>query len=326
MDSVTLTAPVRRLKGFLSRNAVVLLLFLIVLAMSGFGAMVSKGFLSLDHVGAILRTASFLGIVAIGQTLIILTGGIDLSVGPIITMGNVFVCMFMNGVDANNPWSFAAILLLGLAFGAANGLGVTYLRISPLVMTLAVGSLVTGITLIFSHGAPKGLASPLLREIGVGNLLGSVPIIVVIWAACSAAVILLLATTTFGRNLYYVGANLRAASLSGVRIPLVTVTAYALSGAAAVLAGTLMAGYTRTAFLGIGREYTMWSIAAVVIGGTSLTGGKGGYAGSIAGTIVLVLMQSILTVMNMPEAGRRIAEGLIILVMITVYFRKPRRR
>jgi ribose transport system permease protein len=303
-------------------GGITLMLFILVIVLFLFGEVVFRGFLSLEHVGAVLRTASFLGFVAIGQTLAILSGGIDLSVGPVITMGNVFICMFMNGLDTNNPWAFAAILLLGLAFGTLNGLGVAYLRISPLVMTLAVGSLVTGLTLIFSQGAPKGLASPLLREIGVGNVLGSIPIIVAIWVVFSAVVIVLLRRSTYGRRLYYTGANEKAARLSGIRVRLVKIIGYAISGATAALSGTLMAGYTRTAFLGIGNEYIMWSITAVVIGGTSLTGGKGGYAGTIAGAIILVLMESILTVMKMPEAGRRIANGLIILIMITIYFRK----
>ncbi len=312
----------RRLPDALSRNLVVILLFVIVIAMSVIGEIVAPGFLVLSHIGAILRTASFLGIVAIGQTLVILTGGIDLSVGPVITMGNVFICMFMNGADANNAWSLALIAVLGLTCGAANGLGVTYLKISPLVMTLAVGSLVTGFTLIFSQGAPKGLASPFLREVGVGNLFETAPNIVVIWAVLSAVVIVLLGKSVFGRMLYYAGANAKAAALSGVAVKPILVIAYALSGVCAALSGAFMAGYTRTAFLGIGNEYTMWSITAVVIGGTALTGGKGGYVGTIAGSILLVLLESILTVLKMPEAGRQMADGLIILIMITVYYRK----
>ena len=322
MERARTKATGHELSDLLSRNAIIFLLFLIVVLMFLFGEIVARGFLSLSHIGAILRTASFLGIVAIGQALIILTGGIDLSVGPLITMGNVFICMFMGGLDANNAWSLSAIILLGLAFGTVSGLGVAYLRISPLVMTLAVGSLVTGFTLIFSQGAPKGLASPFLREVGVGNLFGLFPTIVVIWAALSAIVIALLGRSVYGRKLYYTGANVKAATLSGIRVRLVKIIAYSLSGACAVLSGALMAGYTRTAFLGIGNEYTMWSIAAVVIGGTSLTGGKGGYVGTIAGGIILVLLESLLTVMNMPEAGRKIADGLIILIMITIYFRK----
>jgi ribose transport system permease protein len=325
MERTGAEAPRQLLPEALATNFVTVLLFVVVVLMFLVGELLAPGFLALSHVGLILRTASFLGIVAIGQTLVILTGGIDLSVGPVITMGNVFICMFMSGQNSNNLWSFGVILLLGLAFGAVSGLGISFLRISPLVMTLAVGSLVTGFTLIFSHGAPKGLASPFLRQVGVGNAFGPVPWVVLVWASLSAVVVVLLLRSVFGRKLYYTGANEKAAMLSGVHVRRVKVTAYALSGATAILCGALMAGYTRTAFLGIGDEYTMWSIAAVVIGGSSLAGGKGGYVGTIAGAIILALLESLLTVMNIPEAGRRIARGMIILIMIAIYFRKRSR-
>jgi len=189
---------------------------------------------------------------------------------------------------------------------------------------LAVGSLVTGFMLIISKGAPTGYASPLLHEIGVGYLVGSIPIVVIIWIVSSILTVILLSSTTYGRNLYLTGASNKVARLSGVNVPIVTTIAYALSGVLAVLAGAFMAGYTLNAFLGIGDEYVMWSITAVVIGGTSLSGGKGGYIGTIAGAIILVLMESLLTIVNVPDAGRQIVGGLIILIMITIYFRKPK--
>ncbi|MEN6482550.1 MAG: ABC transporter permease [Anaerolineaceae bacterium] len=309
---------------YVRRNGINFFLYGLVIVLFLLGGVVSSGFLEVQHIGAILRTASFLGIVAIGQTLVILLGGIDLSVGPIITMGNVFICMFMNGVDANNFWSLAVIILLGLFIGSINGMGVAFLKISPIVMTMAVGSLVTGFTLIFSQGAPKGLASTFLRQVGVGYVGNIVPIIVVIWVVFSIITIIFLGSTVFGRKLYLTGASNKVAYLSGVNVPWVIVAAYALSGVFAILAGAFMAGYTQTAFLAIGDEYTMWSITAVVIGGTSLTGGKGGYIGTIAGAIILVLLESILTIVHVPDAGRQIANGLIILIMITIYFRKPR--
>ncbi len=314
-----------KLKGLLRGN-ITGLLFLLIMVLFGVGEVVSRGFLSFEHIGAVLRTASFLGIVSLGQTVTILIAGIDLSVGALITMGNVFTCMFINGLDANTWWAVGVIILLGGLFGICNGIGVAYLRISPLVMTLAIGSLVTGITLIFSQGAPKGLASPILRFIGVGSILGGIPVIVVLWLVLSIAFILLLRSTAFGRKIYYVGANARAAYLSGIRVNYVTVLAYGISGASAAFTGALMAGYTQTAFLGIGNEYILWSITAVVIGGTALTGGKGGYLGTIAGAILLVLLESLLTVIRMPEAGRKIATGLIILIMISIYFRPKSRK
>jgi len=324
MNQVSLLNNRKPITEFAKRNSMTIFLYLVVIFLFLTGKFLSEGYLEIQHIGAILRTASFLGIVAIGQTLVLLTGGIDLSVGPLITMGNVFICMFMNGLDTNNFWSFVVIILIGLSVGIISGLGVSYLKISPMVMTLAVGSLVTGFTLIFSQGAPTGFASPLLREIGVGYLFNSIPIIVIIWVLLSIFTIVMLASTTYGRKLYLTGASNKVAHLSGINVMWITIMAYALSGAFAVLAGVFMAGYTQTAFLGIGNEYIMWSITAVVIGGTSLNGGKGGYVGTIAGAIILVLMESLLTVVHVPEAGRKIAGGLIILIMITIYFRKPR--
>jgi ribose transport system permease protein len=312
--------------GFVLNNKIILLLFVLIIALFVFGEIVSVGFLSFDHIGAVLRTASFLGIVAIGQTIVILTAGIDLSVGPLITMGNVFTCMFMNGLNENTIWSLLAIIALGVLFGTLSGLGVTLLNISPLVMTLAIGSLVTGVTLIFSQGAPKGLASPILRYIAVGSVFKGIPIVVLIWIVLGIFTIFFLRSSTFGRKIYYMGANERAAFMSGVRVKRVTTIAYSISGATACLTGALMAGYTHTAFLGIGNEYTLWSITSVVIGGTALTGGKGGYLGTMAGAVILVLLESILTVMKMPEAGRRIATGVIILIMISIYFSRRMQR
>jgi ribose transport system permease protein len=153
-----------------------------------------------------------------------------------------------------------------------------------------------------------------------------VPIIVIIWILLSIFTIVLLSSTTYGRKLYLLGASNKVALLSGINVPVIKTIAYALSGALAALAGMIMAGYTQNAFLGIGDKYVMWSITAVVIGGTSLSGGKGGYVGTIAGAIILVLMESLLTIVNVPDAGRKIAGGLIILVMITIYFRKPRNK
>lgn len=311
---------------FLKQKMVVVLLFALILVLFMVGEIISEGFLSYDHVSSVLRTAAFLGLVSFGQTIAILTAGIDLSVGPVITMGNVFSCMIIYGSNINTLWALPAIILLGGVFGLMNGVGVSYLKISPLVMTLAVGSLVTGVTLIFSQGAPKGLISPVIRTVSVGSLAGFIPIMVLLWIILSAFFVFMLKATAFGRKIYYIGANERAAFLSGIRVKIVKMFAYSVSGAAAAFTGALMAGYTHTAFLGIGSEYILWSIAAVVIGGTSLAGGKGGYVGTFAGATILVLLESILTLLKMPEAGRRIVEGIIILILISIYFRGKRQR
>lgn len=302
-----------------------LLLGGIVVALFIVGEIVAGGFLSVSHIGNVLRTAAFLGIVAIGQTLVVLTGGIDISVGAVITMGNVFACMLMNGSNPATIWAVPVVLAIGAVVGLFNGFMIAYARIHPMVMTLATGSLVTGFTLIVSKGAPKGLASPALQFIATRNI-AQIPIVVMMWAFLAAVTVVLLARSTFGRRIYYVGANERTAYLSGTRTRVVMLGTYVVCGAAAALAGILMAGYTQTAFLGIGNEYTLWSIAAVVVGGTSLIGGRGGYVGTLLGAIILALLESVLTIVQMPEAGRQIANGLIIVLMIGVHYARARRR
>lgn len=309
-----------RITNFIVQQRIIISLFALIILMFILGGIISKGFLSFRHMGVILRLASFLGIVSIGQTIVILTGGIDLSVGAFITMGNLFTCMFINGLNSNTLWVLVVIVFMGAFFGFFSGLGIAYLKISPLIMTLAVGSLVTGITLIFSQGAPKGFASPILRYMGVGSLLNFFPVIILIWILLSAFFILLLNYSTFGRKIYYIGANEKAAFLSGIKTSLVKTLAYSISGAIATFTGALMAGYTETAFLGIGNVYILWSIAAVAIGGTSLAGGSGGYLNTIAGAIILVLLESVLTILRIPEAGRRIVNGAIILILISIYY------
>jgi len=308
--------------NFILKNKINIILFFLILVLFILGTILSRDFLSYNHVWSILRIASFLGIVSIGQTIVILTGGIDISVGPLITMGNLFTCMLINGMNSNTLWVLIVIILLGALFGSFSGFGIAYLKIPPLVMTLAIGSVLTGINLIFTHGAGKGQASPILRYISVGKLFNLIPIIVLIWAVLSVFFILLLNSSTFGRKIYYIGANEKAAFFSGIKTNLIKTLAYSISGATSSLTGALMAGYTVTGFLGIGAEYIMWSITAVVIGGTSLIGGEGGYLGTIAGCILLVLVESILTVIQMPEAGRRIINGLLVLILLSIYFKK----
>ena len=298
-------------------------LWLAVLALFLIGEALFSGFFSRSHASSIFRSASFIGMVAIGQTLIVLTGGIDLSVGPLVSLGNVFACFMLEGKDENNLLAFSVIILIGAAVGLANGVGVSVLGISPMVMTMAMGVITTGITLIYSQGAPTGFASPFLRSIGTGYTVG-VPNSVILWFGMSAVILLVLKRTTFGRGVYYIGANETAAVFAGLRRHSIKTATYVISGLTAALTGIIIAGYTATAFINTGKDSTMSSITAVVIGGTAMTGGKGGYGGTIAGAILICLIESILTMMDMREAGKKIMNGIVILILIALYYRKKK--
>ena len=306
------------------QHMIIILLTAVIIGMLIIGDLVSPGFSSFGHVKDILRTASFVGICAIGQTMVILTGGIDLSIGALITMGQIYGCVFVNGSNANTGWAFLAVAAIGGLFGMINGSGVSVLKISPLVMTLATSSLVSGVTLISIQGAPRGVASPLLEKIGAGFCCG-LPSIVWVWILLAIIVLLFLRKTVVGRKIYHLGMNVTAAKFTGIRTETLRTLVYAMSGMLSAVTGFLLAGNTSRAFLDSGKVYTMWSITAVVIGGTAMSGGSGGYAGTAAGAIIIIMLEGILTVIKMPESGRKIANGLIVLIMIMIYYRKKRR-
>jgi len=302
-----------------------LLVYLILLVLLIIAEIVSPGFLSFHHLGNVLRQASFLGIVAIGQTFVILSGGIDLSVASIITLANVVSAQIMDGSNGNLLLALITVIAIGAVVGLANGSGVCFLKIPPLIMTLGVGSVVQGIALVYSKGAPKGYAAPLVRFISNEKIGGLISGAVILWLILGLITILILKYTTFGRNVYAIGTNVVAARYSGVNITRVTLSIYILSGIMSAITGTLLVGYTGTSFLDAGTAYTMNSIAAVVVGGTSIIGGRGGYGGTIAGAIIMTIIGSLLTIVHIPESGRQIAQGLIILCLVLIYGREKTR-
>lgn len=299
---------------------VYLVLFLLLLV----AQIMSPGFLAYDHMSNVLRQASFLGIVAIGQTLVILIGGIDLSVAPVITLANVLGAEIMAGQNGNIIPALLAIILMGLVVGLINGCGVHFLKITPLIMTLGMGSVVTGIALVYTRGAPKGSSAPLISFLSNGKILNSISGVLLIWIILSVLTIILLKSTLLGRYIYSVGTNVDTARYSGIRVGLVTLGVHGISGIMAAVAGFLLVGYTGTSYLDAGTFYELNSIAAVVVGGTSILGGEGGYTGTIAGAIIMTVIGSLMTTMNMPHSGRQIAQGLIILALVLTYAREKK--
>jgi len=303
--------------------------FLVYLVMGGLlvaAEIISPGFLGFNHMNSVLRQAAFLGIVAIGQTLVIIAGGIDLSIAPLISLSNVMSAQIMDGKDANVLAAVAVVLLVGILCGLVNGLGIYYLRISPLVMTLGIGSVVQGIAYIYSKGAPKGATAPLIKALSTERIFGFISSPVLIWLGLAVIVILVLRFTTLGRYVYSVGSNSVCARYSGVNIRATIVIIYIISSVMASLIGLLLVGYTGTSYLDTGNAYTMLSISAVVIGGTSVAGGLGGYAGTIAGSVIMTIIIGLLAVVRIPVSGRQIAQGLIILLILLAYGRETKRR
>ncbi len=262
-----------------------------------------------------LQVGAFLGIVAAGMMLVILLGHIDLSVPWTIAAAA------MMATAVGGPAAIPVGLAVGLAVGLFNGFGVAFLRIPSMIFTLGVNAVMRGLMVAYTGGfAPQTSATDLMEFLAVGRIAG-VPVALLVWAAASVGMLLVLTRTSLGRYIYAIGNKEAAAYLSGVPTRLVIVAAFALCGMASGLAGTLLAGYSTKAYQGMGDAYLLPAIAAVVIGGTNILGGRGRYLGTLVGVILIVLLNSVLSIMQMPEAGRQVIYGSVIIGMLLVYGR-----
>jgi ribose transport system permease protein len=285
------------------------------------GSLYNSLFLSPHYLVQQLQVASFLGIVAAGAMLVILLGHIDLSVPWTLTAG----AMLATGLAGSSLGGLAAIpiaVAVGAAIGLVNGLGVAFLRIPSMIFTLGVNAVLQGLMVLYTGGAaPPSSAVPVVRWLAGGRVLPGIPNAILVWALVGVFMILLLRATPFGRTVYAIGNRERAAYLSGMPVKRVVCLSFMLAGSASALAGLLLTGYAGKAFQGMGDTYLLPAIAAVVLGGTSIVGGRGSYSGTIIGTILIVLLQSMLAVMQMPDAGRQIIYGVVIFSMLLLYGR-----
>ena len=272
----------------------------------------------------IIRLSVFLGIIAAGQTLVIISGseGIDLSAGAVVTLSAIVTYVIVKGQDTNVIPALIAALAVGAAIGFLNGIGIAYLKIAPLVMTLGMAGVVTGLILVAQHGNVSGAVAPLMTRIIARPLFLGIPGAVIIWIIFAALMWLLLERTTFGKRLFAIGTNRTTSRLSGVNVTGMVLSTYALAGMLSGLGGFLVVGNTGVVFINIGNPFLFPSIAAVAVGGTLLSGGKGSYFGTMAGALVLTLITSLLTTMQMPDSVRRMVLGATLLILISIYGRQ----
>ena len=271
-----------------------------------------------------LQTGAFLGIVAAGALLIILLGQIDLSIPWTMTAAALLSTATVGSHP--RPWVSELGVLVGLATGASiglvNGIGVAYLRIPSMIWTLAVNTVVLGLCVYLSDVFTLGSRpSPLMSTLGAGKTLG-VANVTLAWVAISAGVIFVLRKTIFGLHLYYVGNQEFAALLSGVDTRRVTTLAFVASGVLNAIAGLLLAGYAGQSYQHMGDSFLLPGIAAVVLGGASLFGGRGSYTGAVLGVMLITLISSVLSIMQTPEAAKQIIYGAVIIGMVSHYSRR----
>jgi ribose transport system permease protein len=289
------------------------------------GSLYSSSFLSPEYLLQQLKVASFLGVIATGAMIVILLGQIDLSVPWVVAVGGMMSTAVAGFGPVGQVLAIPAGVACGVALGLVNGAGVAYLRLPSMVVTLAVNAVAQGLMVVHTGGfSPQDASSPAMRFIATGNGLFGIPNALLVWTAVGAGAVFLLTRTTFGRVVYAIGNRERAAYLSGARTRLVVLASFALAGGLSAFGGVLLAGYASKAAQAMGDPYLLPAIAAVVLGGTSILGGRGNYLGTVAGVILITLLQSILSVMQIEEWGRHVIYGAVIVTMLLVYGRGRR--
>jgi ribose transport system permease protein len=289
------------------------------------GGFVHSGFASVASVKAILVIASFVGFVAAGQTFVILVGGIDLSVPWVLNGAAILLVTSSIGRDGRAIPAVLLTLCLGVLTGLVNGIGIAYLAVPAVVMTLGMNGIMEGLTLGLSKGLTcnscAAYAPKAVQNVVQGSALG-LPGDLFLWLGVAILMTFLLSATSFGRRVYAIGNNETAAFLAGINVRVVIVALYMLSGLFAALGGIVLVAYGGQATLGMGDPYLFQSIAAAVIGGVAILGGRGHYLGTVAGSITLVALVSVLLAENMPDWGRDVVYGVVILCILLLYGRE----
>ena len=305
------------IKAVIKKNQGVVFCYLIALVLFAGFSVYMPGFARLSHIRTVFLESALIGIVALGQTLVVITGGIDLSVAWMMTIGAYMVSNLVNSSNANLVWGIPLMLVVTFGLGALNGFCISCLRVPAIVMTLGMNIILQGALVALTQGSPGQSAPPLLLTLGQKNLFG-IPYLVIIWIVMTVVVMLALFKMKYGRKLFAIGNNATVAKYSGIRVDNTIILSYAISGMTAGIAGALLAGKVGSCYLAMGDTYQFQSIAAVAIGGTSMLGGKGNYLGTVAGSLTITILLGILVALNLPFGVQTMAYGLIVLISVIV--------
>lgn len=318
-----LPVPLARTIGRISRFEAAGILIALA-AMCGILTLVTANFASSYNLAVVMRQASFVGIIALGQTLVLLIGGIDLSVGAAAGLSAIVGALMLVhlGVD---PWLVIPLTcLFGFAVGAINGALVAYARLNPFIVTLASWEIVAGTTLVITSGSPVRPLGAEFQRFGLGEVMG-VPVPVLVFGVIALVLGFVLNRTTFGRNLYAIGGNRHAAVLVGIPVQRIEMLVFGLSGALAALAGILYASRMDSAQPSVGEGWLMPSITAAIIGGVSLRGGQGTVTGTVAGALLMAVLGNGIVLLNISSYWQRVIVGAVVLLAILIDLVRRRR-
>jgi ribose/xylose/arabinose/galactoside ABC-type transport system permease subunit len=306
----------------LSRWAILCVLVLLYLIAIG----LSDAFLEPVYVGNILRQATPVGIAAIGTTLVMILGCVDLSIGAIISFAAVFCAVLMAGDAQNLPMAIGLTLAVSMALGAVNGALVVFNRASSFILTLGTALAIYGLTQIYSGGTARGIVSPGFREFFNHRIGEILPVLALTLLGLAVLLETLIRTTRFGRQIYLIGSNREAARLAGLPVAWVTFVCYLLSGLFAGLGGIAVLARSGVSSTFTGRGFEFDALAAIVLGGTVFSGGRGTVMGTVAGVLVLVIAFNLVNILGLNYNLQLVLKGAIIILASAAYARLGRNR
>ncbi|MDR1505781.1 MAG: ABC transporter permease [Treponema sp.] len=305
------------IKNIWAKYSSTITIYLIALFLLVLVSILKPGYASANNLNILSVTAAVLGITALGQTFVVLTGGMDLSIPWMFSISAYLMAGLTRGNDSAMIYAAPLVLLAGTGMGLVNGLGIAYIGIVPVIMTISTNIIFQGLLIGITGGMPGGGLPPLIKTLAVGSTLG-VSTLFLIWLVISAAALVFFHKTRLGRNIYSVGSNENVAFFSGINTKQTKLLAYAVCGLLSSVAAVLYSGRLGQLYLAMGEPYQMQSVAAVAIGGVSLNGGKGSYAGTMAGVLIIVVLNGFLSAMNIPPNVQKIVYGVVLFIAVLI--------
>ena len=280
-------------------------------------ALITPNMFENETLAVMFRQCAQLGIIAIGQTMVMLVAGLDLSIGGVIVMTSMVVAEVSNGRNEMIPFAILIALIVGMIIGLCNGLLITIRKVPPLVATLVMLFLVQGVQQAFTRGVPSGFVPEALGV--VNKSWGFISIPLLLWIILNGLFLIILRRTSYGRRIFAVGSNPEAARLNGLPVNLIKISVYILSSLLAVISGVILTGYVGYVDRFIATGLDLDSIAAAVVGGTSFFGGKGKLMGTIAGVLIIQILSTMVVLIGLDIETQFIIKGLIILAAVSLY-------
>lgn len=305
-----------------TENLQLIILAGITIGLALIAEMLAPGFLQIGHLSFMLEVMAIIGVVAIAQTIVIITGGIDMSVGAIM-----YLMMTVGPLFMKEEFFLPFLLCLGIGalIGAINGALIAWAKVPPIIQTIATMITLTGVVFVRTGGTPGGRAHPILRAMSI-DYVGPLHMVTIIWFVLTIIFFLVLRATVYGRYIQALGSNLRASYLSGIRVNLITFSVYVISGLLSALGGLLLLGYIEIPYFptqvgGLGIDYSFNTITATLIGGTLFKGGKGGVERTFLGIFLIQFLFSLLIMLGLPTPAKMVVNGIIIVAIVGIYMR-----